>query len=354
MGTPDDLGRLAAELRSEAPPGLTVMEVCGTHTMAIARYGLRQLLPEGVRLISGPGCPVCVTAMSDLDRVLAIAGLPGVTLVTFGDLIRVPASRGSLAAARAAGADVRVVYSPADAVRIAAEEPDRQIVFAGIGFETTAPTTAAALLEARAAGLINFSLLSMHKTMPLPLRALLDLGETPVGGFLLPGHVSVITGIGCYGFLAAEYGIGGVVAGFEAGDVLEALLMLARQHEPAVEIQYTRAVRPEGNVVAQRLLDQVFEPCDADWRGLGVIPGSGLALREEFAHADARRRFPVEPGPSLEPPGCCCGEVLRGVTDPADCALFGVRCTPEDPVGACMVSSEGACAARYRYRGIDD
>jgi hydrogenase expression/formation protein HypD len=354
MSTPEELGRLAAELRSESRSGLTFMEVCGTHTMAIARYGLRQLLPQGVRLISGPGCPVCVTAMADLDQVLAIAGLPEVTLVTFGDLIRVPASRGSLAAVRAAGADVRVVYSPADAVRIAADEPHRQVVFAGIGFETTAPTTAAALLEARAAGLTNFSLLSLHKTMPLPLRALLDLGETDISGFLLPGHVSVITGTPCFEFLAAEYGIGGVVAGFEAADVLEALLMLARQPEPAIEIQYTRAVRPEGNVVAQRLLEQVFEPCDADWRGLGVIPGSGLALREEFADVDAAQRFPVDAGPSLEPQGCRCGEVLRGVTDPADCALFGARCMPEDPVGACMVSSEGACAARYRYRGLDD
>ena len=249
---------------------------------------------------------------------------------------------------------MRVVYSPADAVRIAADEPDRQIVFAGIGFETTAPTTAAALLEARAAGLGNFSLLSLHKTMPLPLRALLDLGETDISGFLLPGHVSVITGTPCFEFLAAEYGIGGVVAGFEATDVLEALLMLARQPEPAIEIQYTRAVRPEGNVVAQRLLERVFEPCDADWRGLGVIPGSGLALREEFADVDAARRFPVDAGSSLEPQGCRCGEVLRGVTDPTECALFGARCTPEDPVGACMVSSEGACAARYRYRGLDD
>jgi hydrogenase expression/formation protein HypD len=354
MPRTDDLGRLAAELRAEAPPGLTFMEVCGTHTMAIARYGLRQLLPDGVRLISGPGCPVCVTAMADLDRVLALARLPEVTLVTFGDLIRVPASRGTLAAERAAGADVRVVYSPSDAVRIAAAEPGRQVVFAGIGFETTAPTTAAALLEARAAGLGNFSLLSLHKTMPLPLRALLDLGETPVSGFLLPGHVSVITGTACYEFLASDYGIAGVVAGFEARDVLEALLMLVRLPEPRIAIQYTRAVRPEGNVVAQRLLEQVFAPSDADWRGLGVIPGSGLALREEFADVDAARRFAVDPGPSLEPPGCRCGEVLRGVTDPADCALFGARCTPEDPVGACMVSSEGACAARYRYRGLGD
>lgn len=354
MTQADDLRRLAEELRAEARPGLTFMEVCGTHTMSIARYGLRQLLPEGIRLISGPGCPVCVTAMADLDRVVALARLPGVTLATFGDLIRVPASRTTLAAERAAGADVRVVYSARDAVQIAAAEPGRQVVFAGIGFETTAPTIAASLLEARALGLTNFSVLSMHKTMPLPLKALLDLGETPISGFLLPGHVSVITGTACYEFLARDYGVAGVVAGFEPRDILRALLSLVRQAEPAIGIEYARAVRPEGNIVAQRLLDQVFEPGDADWRGLGVIPGSGLSLRPEYSDADAALRFPLDLEPPLEPAGCRCGEVLRGVTDPAECALFAARCTPEDPVGACMVSSEGACAARYRYRGLDD
>jgi hydrogenase expression/formation protein HypD len=354
MTSADELRGLAAVLRAEARPGLTFMEVCGTHTMSIARYGLRELLPDGMRLVSGPGCPVCVTAMADLDRVVALAQLPEVTLATFGDLIRVPASRTTLAAARAAGADVRVVYSPRDAVQIAADEPDRQVVFAGIGFETTAPTIAASLLEARARGLANFSVLSMHKTMPLPLKALLDLGETPNSGFLLPGHVSVITGTGIYDFLARDYGVAGVVAGFEPHDVLRALLRLVRQAAPAIEIEYSRAVRPEGNVVAQRLMEQVFAPSDADWRGLGVIPGSGLALRPEYAGADAALRFPVDLEPPLEPAGCRCGEVLRGVTDPAACALFGRRCTPEDPVGACMVSSEGACAARYRYRGLDD
>jgi hydrogenase expression/formation protein HypD len=354
MTQADELLRLAAALRAEARPDLTFMEVCGTHTMSIARYGLRELLPEGMRLVSGPGCPVCVTAMADLDRVVALARLPEVTLATFGDLIRVPASRTTLAAERAAGADVRVVYSARDAVQIAADEPDREVVFAGIGFETTAPTIAASLLEAHARGLTNFSVLSMHKTMPLPLKALLDLGETPIGGFLLPGHVSVITGTACYEFLARDYGVAGVVAGFEPHDVLQALLRLVRQTRPAIEIEYGRAVRPEGNVVARRLMEQVFAPSDADWRGLGVIPGSGLALRPEYADADAALRFAVDVESPLEPAGCRCGEVLRGVTDPADCALFGARCTPEDPVGACMVSSEGACAARYRYRGIDD
>jgi len=330
------------------------MEVCGTHTMAIARYGLRELLPPDMRLVSGPGCPVCVTAMHDLDTVIALCGLPEVTVATFGDLIRVPASGTSLAAARAAGADVRVVYSALDAVDLAAAQPAREVVFVGIGFETTAPTTAASILEARRRGVRNFSVLAVHKTMPPALRALLDLGETPITGFLLPGHVSVITGSACFDFLAADYGVAGVVAGFQPGDILEALLMLARQTTPAVGNQYTRAVQPRGNVVAQELMQRVYEPRDADWRGLGVIPGSGLGLRAEFAEHDAALRFPVETGESLEPVGCRCGEVLRGVTDPADCPLFGRRCTPQEPVGACMVSSEGACAARYRFRGLDD
>jgi hydrogenase expression/formation protein HypD len=354
MDQTETLRRLAAELQADAPSALTVMEVCGTHTMAVARYGLRELLPAGLSLISGPGCPVCVTSVSDLDQMVALARLPQVTVTTFGDLIRVPASVTTLAAERAAGADVRVVYSARDAVAIAAAEPDREVVFAGIGFETTAPTVAAALLEARANGIHNFSVLSMHKTMPLALRALLDLGETPIGGFLLPGHVSVITGTACYEFLAGEYRVAGVVAGFEPGDILGALLRIVRQTRPAVEIEYTRAVRPEGNVVAQQLLERVFEPADADWRGLGVIPGSGLALSREFEDMDAGRRFAVDAGSPQEPAGCRCGEVLRGVLDPAACALFGARCTPQAPVGACMVSSEGACAARYRFRGIDD
>ncbi|MBN2203518.1 MAG: hydrogenase formation protein HypD [Thermoleophilia bacterium] len=360
MAAPDDAARVVDALRHElaavaaSRPPATFMEVCGTHTMAIARFGLRELLPESVRLVSGPGCPVCVTAHRDLDHIVALARLPEVTLVTFGDLVRVPASHSSLAAERAAGADVRVVYSPRDAVELAAAAPERQVVFAGIGFETTAPTVAAAVLEARQRGLDNFSVLSLHKTMPPPLRALLDLGETPLQGFVLPGHVSVVTGLDCYRFLADEYGVGGVVTGFAAHDVLRALVQLLRLDEPAIANEYTRAVRPEGNAVARRVLDQVFEPGDADWRGLGVIPGSGLRFKDEFAAFDAARRFAVDPGEALEPAGCRCGEVLRGVLDPAECALFGRRCTPEDPVGACMVSSEGACAARYRYRGFDD
>jgi hydrogenase expression/formation protein HypD len=352
--TAADIPALISQLRREARDGLVFMEVCGTHTMAISRAGLRQLLPAGIKLVSGPGCPVCVTAIADLDRVVALARRPEVTLTTFGDLVRVPASHTTLAAERAAGADVRVVYSPLDAVDLAQAEPEREVVFAGIGFETTAPVVAAAVVEARARGVGNFSVLSMHKTMPLPLRALLDLGETPINGFILPGHVSVVTGTACYEFLATEYGVGGVIAGFEPDDVLEALLMLVRQTTPAIEIGYRRAVRAEGNVVAQELMATVFAPSDADWRGLGVIPGSGLAFAGEYRDFAAEERFTIEIDEPVEPKGCACGEVLRGVLDPADCALFGSRCTPADPVGPCMVSSEGSCAARFRYRDVDD
>jgi len=343
---------VAALAEASGNRSFTFMEVCGTHTMAIARYGLRQLLPPGIRLVSGPGCPVCVTAMRDLDTVIAVARLPLVTLCTFGDLVRVPASRTTLAAERAAGADVRVVYSALDAVQIAVDEPGRQVVFAGIGFETTAPTVAAALLTAWEQGVVNFSVLSMHKTMPAPLRALLDAGETQISGFILPGHVSVITGSDIYRFLVDDYGVGGVVAGFELQDVLGALLSLVGQQRPQIGIEYTRAVRPEGNRVAQQIIEQVFEPCDADWRGLGLIPASGLRLASAFADFDALTRFAVDPGEPREPVDCRCGEVLRGLVDPPECALFGRRCTPEDPIGACMVSSEGSCAAYYRYQDL--
>jgi hydrogenase expression/formation protein HypD len=346
--------RLAAALADAAGDrSFTFMEVCGTHTMAIARYGLRQLLPPGIRLVSGPGCPVCVTAMPDLDTVVAMARLPEVTLCTFGDLVRVPASHTTLAAERATGADVRVVYSALDAVQIAVDEPHRQVVFAGIGFETTAPTIAAALLTAWEQGVVNFSVLSMHKTMPAPLRALLDAGQTQISGFILPGHVSVITGSDLFNFLVDDYGVGGVVAGFGPQDVLAALLALVGQQRPQISIEYMRAVRPEGNLVAQQIIEQVFEPCDAEWRGLGMIPGSGLRLAPAYAGFDARTRLAVDPGEPREPVGCRCGEVLRGLVDPPECALFGRRCTPEDPIGACMVSSEGSCAAYYRYQELE-
>ncbi|MFA5204351.1 MAG: hydrogenase formation protein HypD [Lentisphaeria bacterium] len=330
---------------------LRLMEVCGSHTMAIARAGLRRLLPENLTLLSGPGCPVCVTGTAYVDQALALAHRPGVTVTTFGDLVRVPGGGNqSLDQARAAGAAVKIVLSPLDALALARSQPERQIVFLGIGFETTAPGVALAVREAAASGVANFSVLCGHKTMPQALRALAAAGGP--AGFLLPGHVSAVTGTGLFGFLPEEFGRGGVVAGFSPADILAGLLLLVRQlrqHQPRIENAYPQAVRAGGNPAALKMMAETFAPADAAWRGLGVIPGSGLCLRDAFHAQDAARRFGLDPGADREPPGCRCGEVLRGAATPRDCPLFGTACTPQRPVGACMVSSEGACAASYLY-----
>jgi hydrogenase expression/formation protein HypD len=345
---------LARRLAALAAGPTTLMEVCGTHTMAVARFGLRMLLPEQVRLISGPGCPVCVTAQEDLDGFLALGELPQVTLATFGDMIRVPGSRTSLDRLRAAGAAVRVVYSPFDAVELARQHPRREIVFFGVGFETTMPATALAIQAAAAAGVENFTVLCVHKTMPAALRALLASGEVKVSGLLLPGHVSAIVGAASYDFIPREFGLPCAVTGFEPLDILlgvEALLQQQRDGSPRVANTYRRAVAAQANPRAQEVLAQVFAPADAHWRGLGLIAGSGVRLRSRYAHFDARRRFAellAQLPPAAATP-CQCGEVLRGVLAPADCRLFGRACTPAAPVGPCMVSSEGACAAAYRY-----
>lgn len=331
---------------------VTFMEVCGSHTMAISRFGIRSLLPDTVRLVSGPGCPVCVTPVRHLDHALALSRLPGVSITTFGDLIRVPGSVTSLERERAAGADIRVVYSTLDALAMARSEPERHFVFLGVGFETTAPTVAAALLQAHQEGLSNFSVLSDHKVMPPPMRALMEAPEVHVRGFICPGHVSTVIGTEAYRFLADDYGASCVVAGFEPLDLLRALLLLVRQGAEGraeVENAYGRAVNPQGNPAARSLLDRVFEPCDATWRGFGVIPGSGLSIRAEFSRLDAAHLFHVEVPHSIEDPACRCPDVLRGMVVPSQCPLFGRSCTPESPRGACMVSSEGTCAAYYRY-----
>lgn len=338
---------------------LTFMEVCGTHTMAAARCGLRQRLPETVRLVSGPGCPVCVTPVGYVDHALALAAMKDTVVATFGDLMRVPGSdRGhadslpSLARVRALGADVRVVYSPLDALELAVREPNRQVVFLGVGFETTAPTLAAVVLKAAAAAVRNFSILCAAKTIPGPMEALVTSGELGLDGFLCPGHVSVILGSGAYEPLAEKHHIPCAIAGFEPVELLRGLAALVRQvacGEARVDNCYRGAVTLHGNVRARALLERVFEPCDSDWRGIGPIPGSGLRLRDELAGFDAALRFPVELPPPEEPRGCRCGEVLRGVLDPAECGLFSKICNPEHPRGACMVSSEGACAARYMF-----
>jgi len=340
------------------------MEVCGTHTVAIARHGLREVLPARVRLISGPGCPVCVTPQEQIDHFIALGRQEGVSLATFGDMVRVPGSVESLERARATGVEVLVVYSPLDAVAAAAGQPERQIVLFGIGFETTAPAVALAIMDARAKGLRNFSVLCAHKLIPPAMMALVapdrewqEASSCPtegvkVDGFICPGHVSVIIGSDAYRPVAAR-GRPCVVAGFEAADVLHAVEMLLRQvaqGRSEVGIEYFRAVRPEGNRRAQELMARAFRVVDARWRGLGVIPQSGLALAEEFAEFDAGRRLSVELSEPKEPAGCRCGDVLRGAIEPPECPLFAETCTPANPVGACMVSSEGACQAWYRYR----
>jgi len=347
QGLLDQIRTVAGRLERE----VAFMEVCGSHTHAIAEAGLRRRLPGNVRLISGPGCPVCVTPVGYLDAAWSLATQAEAVLATFGDLMRVPSSRGSLEELRAGGAPVHVVYSPRDALELARKLPDRTVVFLAVGFETTVPTIAAALEEAEREGVANFMILPGNKVMPPPLHALAGAEEVAVDGFLLPGHVSVITGSDAFSFLARDYGIPGVVVGFTPADVLRGVLVMLRQlaaGRPEVVNLYGRVVRPQGNVHARTLVEELFEPADAVWRGLGTIPGSGLALREGWRHRDASA-IPVELPEPLEPPGCRCGEVLMGTIQPPDCPLFGGGCTPERPVGACMVSSEGSCAAWYRH-----
>ena len=328
-----------------------LMEVCGGHTMAIHRFGIPGLMPEGVELLSGPGCPVCVTPTTYIDRAIQIARDPEVILATFGDLYRVPGSDGSLEEAATRGADVRVVYSPRDALRIASDNPGRRVAFLAIGFETTAPTAAAALLEARASGLTNFAALSGHKTMPPALRALLEAPQVALDGLILPGHVSTIIGVEPYRFIAQEFGVPCCITGFEPSDILESIARLIEQcaaGQARVQNAYARAVRPQGNPRAREIIERVFEPGDAQWRGIGLIGASGLDLRRDWA---AWRLEPPDPAlPSVELEACRCGDVLRGLIRPPQCPLFAARCTPDTPVGPCMVSSEGSCAAYYRYR----
>lgn len=329
-----------------------LMEVCGTHTVSIAKNGLRAVMPEHVTLLSGPGCPVCVTANADIDTAIELSKHPDVIVTTFGDMMKVPGSHSSLAREKAEGRDVRIVYSPLDALALAAKHPDREVVFVAVGFETTAPLIAAAILRAAEQGLTNFSIHCAHKTVPAALEALANDPEVRISGFILPGHVSTIIGSKPYEYLASEYHIPGVITGFEPVDVLQGIYMLLKQLEEGraqIEIAYHRGVMPEGNPHARALVDQVFEAMDADWRGIGVIPGTGLRIREEFAQFDAVRRIPVTLPPTTEIKGCQCGEVLRGITLPFECRLFGKGCTPEHPIGPCMVSSEGSCAAYYRY-----
>ncbi|MCE5252241.1 hydrogenase formation protein HypD [bacterium] len=349
-GLMKDLSKRLASLRLTRP--VTLMEVCGTHTMAIHRAGLPSLLPPELRLLSGPGCPVCVTPASYLDTAIAMARRYDAVLATFGDMMRVPGSSGSLAGLRSEGYSVEIVYSPLSAIEMARSMPGAEVVFLAVGFETTAPVVASSVLYAREHGVENFSILSAHKLVMPALELLISDRLLAVDGFMLPGHVSAVLGSEPYRDIAERYHHACVITGFETADIIQGILMLADQIERddmTVAIQYSRVVKPEGNKQARAVIDRVFEVTDSDWRGFGMIPSSGLALRDEFRDFDAALRFPVEIEAGHEPDGCRCGEILKGHCAPPECPLFARVCRPESPVGPCMVSGEGTCAAFFKY-----
>lgn len=344
---------LVARIHATATRRWVLMEVCGGQTHTLVRQGMDELLADAVEMVHGPGCPVCVTPVEQIDRAIALASRPEVTFTSFGDMLRVPGSTQDLLDVRARGGDVRVVYSPLDAVQLARRHPDRQVVFFAVGFETTAPANAMAVWRARALGLSNFSVLVSHVTVPPAITAILEAPDQRVQGFLAAGHVCAVMGWREYEPLARRYRVPIVVTGFEPTDLLEGILMAVRQLEDgrcAVENQYGRSVRRDGNLPAQDLMRRVFHVVDRRWRGIGTIPGSGLELREEFAAFDAERRFPLPELRATEPAQCRAGDVLRGVLKPPACPAFGNPCTPTHPLGAPMVSTEGACAAYFRYR----
>ncbi|MDQ6798949.1 MAG: hydrogenase formation protein HypD [Actinomycetota bacterium] len=344
---------LAGPLTAKSGQHLKFMEVCGGHTHTIYKHGIENLLPESVELVHGPGCPVCVIPMGRVEDAIAVAETPGVIFTSFGDMMRVPEADGNLLEAKARGADVRMVYSPLDALRIAEANPDRQVVFFAVGFETTAPSTAVTVLKAKERGVTNFSVFCNHVTIVPPLKAILESPDLRLDGFLGPGHVSTVIGNRPYRFVPGVYGKPLVTAGFEPLDILQAIVMLVRQIDEGrceVENQYTRAVHDEGNTRALAILAEVFElRPHFEWRGLGFISQSALKLNGDFADFDAELRFNVPGVRVADPKACQCGEVLKGVIKPWECKVFGTACTPETPIGTCMVSSEGACAAYYNY-----
>jgi hydrogenase expression/formation protein HypD len=339
-------------IHNQSNTPLRFMEVCGTHTMAIFRHGIRSVLPRGITLLSGPGCPVCVTAQKDIDAFVAVSRHKNVIVTTFGDLMKVPGSGTTLARRKAAGADVRMVYSVFDAVAVATENPGKQVVFCAVGFETTIPTIAAAVLAAAEQKVENFSIYCANKLTPPALAALMETDGVDIDGFILPGHVSVITGVDAYRSVCTAHKIPSVIAGFEPIDVLQAILMLVQQNrsgKPALENAYPRAVKDRGNPKARALMHQVFAVCDASWRGIGTIAASGMELKPAYNDFDAKARFDLDLPEVPEPAGCACGLILMGLKTPDACALYKKKCTPMTPVGPCMVSSEGACAAYYKY-----
>jgi hydrogenase expression/formation protein HypD len=340
-------------IKQDSKKPVRLMEVCGTHTMSIFRSGIRSLLPDTISLLSGPGCPVCVTAQNEIDAFIELAKIDNMIVTTFGDLMRVPGTFSSLQKEHANGRDIRIVYSSMDALDIAKTNPDKHVVFLGVGFETTAPTIAASIYTAKQMKLSNYYVFSAHKLVPPALVALLETEKTEIDGFILPGHVSVVIGTNAYLSVVKQYQIPCVVAGFEPADILHSISMLVKQIEigsPALENAYIRAVTPAGNEKALELMDKVFDTVDAAWRGIGIIPASGLKIGEDFSDHDAERVFDIKVPESREPRGCECGQVLTGIKIPPECPLFKKVCTPEDPVGPCMVSSEGSCAAFYKYQ----
>ena len=342
---------ISEEIRKISKKEISLMEVCGGHTMAIHRFGLQSLLPENIRLLSGPGCPVCVSGHHFIDTAIAYSKLPGIIITTYGDLIRVPGSVSSLEKEKAAGRDIRIVYSVLESLEIARKNPGLKVIFLGIGFETTAPLTAAAIVEAKKSRILNFFVLSAHKVMPPVMKALIMEG-VKINGFIAPGHVTAITGTDMYQDLPKIFGLGVVVSGFEPVDMMQSILMLVAQIEagkPKVQIQYQRVVKKKGNPVARQLMNKVFMLKDDSWRGLGMIPLSGLKIRPGFSAFDAEKLIPLEVPIAPEPKGCICGLILRGLKTPLDCRLFAKKCTPSDPVGACMVSGEGTCATYFKY-----
>jgi len=347
----DSVKSLLKEIRRISKNNVSLMEVCGGHTMAIQKFGIPSMLPKTIRLLSGPGCPVCVTGRDFIDKAVAYSRLEDTIITTFGDLIRVPGSTSSLEKEKAVGADVRIVYSILDSLDIARTNPAKNVIFLGIGFETTSPGTAAGIVNAYSEKLENFYLLSSHKIMPPAMSALIDEG-VKINGYIAPGHVSTITGSGIYEKLSSDYGVSCVISGFEPVDILLSIYMLVKQFEtnkPCVEIQYKRVVKPEGNTKAKAILEEVFDTMDDWWRGLGILPGSGLKLRDKYSRFDAERNITVKLEKTREDKGCICGEILKGLKTPKDCNLFQNICSPENPVGACMVSNEGACHAYFRY-----
>ncbi len=347
---PARVDKLLEMIHREATGSYRFMEVCGGHTAAVHKYGIKELFPGNISLISGPGCPVCVSSGSFIDHAIALSRRTDTITASFGDLLRVPGgSKKTLYEAKSRGADIRIVYSINEALNIAKRNRQKRILFPAIGFETTAPGNAAGILEAERNEIRNFLMLSAQKIMPPAMKAVAE-GETNINGFVCPGHVSAITGSGIYRFLVDEHGTGCVIAGFEPVDILSSVLMLLRQvnnQRPDVEIQYRRAVKPEGNVLAKNIMNKVFGLSDEWWRGFGIIPGSGLQLKPEYEKFDARRVFPGYTFTEQENEGCICGSILRGLNTPADCPLYVSECTPDHPVGACMVSSEGACNVYY-------